>query len=143
MGVGAEAVDWVGRVSEGQDMHEPSLSTETSDSKLKRRVRGVCELLSRSIDNVRVVPPPTFVSLSATMSSFYDPARADRPYKDPTPLPESVPKVQELGATSAPLKSAAFFIGAHCKEYNGEFTVHFCVIYLFIPYVLCFLALAR
>lgn len=35
------------------------------------------------------------------------------------PLPESIPKVEELGVTSAPLKSAAFFIGAHCKDYNG------------------------
>lgn len=25
----------------------------------------------------------------------------------------------ELGVTSAPLKSAAFFIGAYCKDYNG------------------------
>ncbi|KAI6135142.1 Ndufa8, NADH-ubiquinone oxidoreductase complex I 19kd subunit [Pisolithus croceorrhizus] len=55
------------------------------------------------------------------MSTFHDPARADHPYKDPTPLPASVPKVQELGVTSAPLKSAAFFIGAHCKEYNEDF----------------------
>ncbi|KAJ2915611.1 hypothetical protein MD484_g4808, partial [Candolleomyces efflorescens] len=38
---------------------------------------------------------------------------------DPTPLPADIPKVDELGTTSAPLKSAAFFIGAYCKEYNG------------------------
>ncbi|KZS91211.1 Ndufa8, NADH-ubiquinone oxidoreductase complex I 19kd subunit [Sistotremastrum niveocremeum HHB9708] len=43
------------------------------------------------------------------------------PYVDPTPLPASVPQVAELGVTSAPLKSAAFFIGAHCKEYNEDF----------------------
>lgn len=55
------------------------------------------------------------------MSTFHDPATAHQPYKDPTPLPAHVPKVQELGTTSAPLKSAAFFIGAYCKEYNGEF----------------------
>ncbi|KAK2465930.1 hypothetical protein APHAL10511_001571 [Amanita phalloides] len=36
-------------------------------------------------------------------------------------MPDDVPKVQELGVTSAPLKSAAFFIGAHCKEYNEDF----------------------
>lgn len=35
------------------------------------------------------------------------------------PAPASVSKVAEIGTTSAPLKSAAFFIGAHCKEYNG------------------------
>ncbi|KAH7887478.1 hypothetical protein F5I97DRAFT_1860762 [Phlebopus sp. FC_14] len=33
----------------------------------------------------------------------------------------SVPNVQELGVTSAPLKSAAFFIGAYCKEFNEDF----------------------
>ncbi|PBK93874.1 NADH dehydrogenase alpha subcomplex subunit 8 [Armillaria gallica] len=33
----------------------------------------------------------------------------------------SLPKVEEIGATSGPLKSAAFFIGAHCKEYNEDF----------------------
>jgi NADH dehydrogenase (ubiquinone) 1 alpha subcomplex subunit 8 len=51
--------------------------------------------------------------------SFNDPSLAARPYKDPTPLPDNLPKVDELGATSAPLKSAAFFIGAYCKDYNG------------------------
>jgi NADH dehydrogenase (ubiquinone) 1 alpha subcomplex subunit 8 len=44
-------------------------------------------------------------------------------YVDPTPLPDHVPKVAELGVTSAPLKSAAFFIGAYCKEHNGAFVV--------------------
>ncbi|KAF9238815.1 Ndufa8, NADH-ubiquinone oxidoreductase complex I 19kd subunit [Melanogaster broomeanus] len=48
-------------------------------------------------------------------------ASSSTAYKDPTPLPDSVPKVQELGVTSAPLKSAAFFIGAYCKEYNEDF----------------------
>ncbi|KAI9477798.1 MAG: hypothetical protein EXX96DRAFT_226543 [Benjaminiella poitrasii] len=42
-------------------------------------------------------------------------------YVDSTPLPDSVPKVDELGATSAPLKSASFFIGQYCKEYNDDF----------------------
>jgi len=40
-------------------------------------------------------------------------------YVDPTPMPPHVPHVEEVGATSAPLKSAAFFLGAYCKEYNG------------------------
>ncbi|KAF7332580.1 NADH-ubiquinone oxidoreductase [Mycena kentingensis (nom. inval.)] len=31
------------------------------------------------------------------------------------------PKVAEIGTTSGPLKSAAFFIGAHCKEVNEDF----------------------
>lgn len=54
------------------------------------------------------------------MSFYRAPASAEQPYKDPTPLPVDTPKVQELGATSAPLKSAAFFVGAYCKDYNGE-----------------------
>lgn len=55
----------------------------------------------------------------STMGIFHNPASSSTPYKDDTPLPDSVPKVQELGVSSAPLKSAAFFIGAYCKEYNG------------------------
>ncbi|KAG1806504.1 Ndufa8, NADH-ubiquinone oxidoreductase complex I 19kd subunit [Suillus fuscotomentosus] len=55
------------------------------------------------------------------MSGFRDSATGSQPYKDPTPLPDSVPRTQELGVTSAPLKSAAFFIGAYCKEYNEDF----------------------
>lgn len=53
------------------------------------------------------------------MSTYRDPAQSKVPYKDPTPLPDHVPPVTELGVTSAPLKSAAFFIGGHCKEFNG------------------------
>ncbi|KIK82051.1 hypothetical protein PAXRUDRAFT_154658 [Paxillus rubicundulus Ve08.2h10] len=55
------------------------------------------------------------------MSVFHDSSSSSAPYKDSTPLPDSVPKVQELGVTSAPLKSAAFFIGAYCKDYNEDF----------------------
>ena len=40
-----------------------------------------------------------------------------------TPMPPDIPHVDEVGATSAPLKSAAFFIGAYCKEFNGTFLV--------------------
>jgi len=40
---------------------------------------------------------------------------------DTTPLPEDVPKVKELGASSAPLLSASFFIGARCKAYNDDY----------------------
>jgi hypothetical protein len=50
-----------------------------------------------------------------TMSKLF----SDRAYVEPTPLPPSVPHVDELGVTSAPLRSASFFIGAHCKEING------------------------
>jgi hypothetical protein len=56
---------------------------------------------------------------ATTMNSFHPGESSSHPYREPAPLPASVPKVNELGATSAPLKSAAFFIGAYCKEYNG------------------------
>ncbi|CEQ39085.1 SPOSA6832_00561, partial [Sporobolomyces salmonicolor] len=36
-------------------------------------------------------------------------------------MPAGVPQVDELGVTSAPLKSASFFIGEFCKPYNGPF----------------------
>ncbi len=40
---------------------------------------------------------------------------------DTTPLPDSIPKVKELGVSSAPLLSAAYFIGARCRDYNDDF----------------------
>lgn len=40
---------------------------------------------------------------------------------DTTPLPESVPAVKEIGASSAPLLSASFFIGARCRDYNDDY----------------------
>lgn len=43
---------------------------------------------------------------------------------DHTPMPSDIPHVDEVGATSAPLKSAAFFIGAYCKDFNGSFRVN-------------------
>ncbi|KAF8524640.1 hypothetical protein BU17DRAFT_74742 [Hysterangium stoloniferum] len=49
------------------------------------------------------------------------PRLAKVPYKDPTPLPDNIPHVAELGVTSAPLKSAAFFLGGFCKDYNEDF----------------------
>lgn len=53
------------------------------------------------------------------MSHYNDPGTGATPYSDKTPMPDDVPPVQEIGATSAPLKSAAFFIGAKCKDFNG------------------------
>jgi NADH dehydrogenase (ubiquinone) 1 alpha subcomplex subunit 8 len=52
-------------------------------------------------------------------TNYFDGSTGAKAYVDPTPLPANVPKVKELGTTSAPLKSAAFFIGAYCKEFNG------------------------
>ncbi len=36
-------------------------------------------------------------------------------------MPEDIPAVKEIGATSAPLMSASFFIGARCRPYNDDF----------------------
>jgi NADH dehydrogenase (ubiquinone) 1 alpha subcomplex subunit 8 len=40
---------------------------------------------------------------------------------DTSPLPDHIPKVEEIGASSAPLMSAAYFIGDRCKAYNDDF----------------------
>lgn len=37
------------------------------------------------------------------------------------PLPSDIPKVGEIGATSAPLLSASYFIGSKCQPYNDDF----------------------
>ncbi|KAI9885314.1 MAG: hypothetical protein M1823_002899 [Watsoniomyces obsoletus] len=42
---------------------------------------------------------------------------------DTTPLPPEIPKVTEIGASSAPLLSAAYFIGARCRPYNDDYMV--------------------
>jgi len=56
------------------------------------------------------------------MSTHREAALNDKQYVDPNPLPPSVPHVDELGVTSAPLKSASFFIGDYCREVNGEYS---------------------
>lgn len=40
---------------------------------------------------------------------------------EPLPMPEHIPDVPEVGATLAPLKLAAYFIGARCKPYNDDY----------------------
>ncbi|KAI1004549.1 hypothetical protein K3495_g3661 [Podosphaera aphanis] len=40
---------------------------------------------------------------------------------DTAPLPSDIPAVAEVGASSAPLLSASFFIGARCKAFNDDF----------------------
>lgn len=42
---------------------------------------------------------------------------------DTTPLPDSIPRVDEIGSSSAPLLSASYFIGARCKPFNDDFMV--------------------
>jgi hypothetical protein len=61
----------------------------------------------------------TTQTAATTMSTFHSGESSPHPFREPAPLPASIPKVNEVGATSAPLKSAAFFIGAYCKEFNG------------------------
>ena len=36
-------------------------------------------------------------------------------------MPADIPSVQEVGATSAPLTSAAYFIGDRCKAFNDDY----------------------
>lgn len=36
-------------------------------------------------------------------------------------MPDDIPKVKEIGASSAPLLSASFFIGARCRPYNDDY----------------------
>jgi len=55
------------------------------------------------------------------MSSYTSSDVSVVPYVEPTPLPSTIPEVQEIGTTSGPLKSAAFFIGAYCKPFNEDF----------------------
>ncbi|KAK7534028.1 uncharacterized protein J3D65DRAFT_467933 [Phyllosticta citribraziliensis] len=50
-----------------------------------------------------------------------EPRFNDRVLIDVTPMPDHIPKVKEVGSTSAPLMSAAFFIGARCKPYNDDY----------------------
>lgn len=36
-------------------------------------------------------------------------------------MPDHIPKVEEIGATSAPLLSASYFIGDRCRAYNDDY----------------------
>ena len=36
-------------------------------------------------------------------------------------MPSHIPSVPEVGASSAPLMSAAYFIGARCRDYNDDY----------------------
>ena len=40
---------------------------------------------------------------------------------DTAPMPDHVPKVEEIGSTSAPLLSASFFIGDRCRSFNDDY----------------------
>lgn len=55
------------------------------------------------------------------MASHRDAIFVNRVYVEKSPLPADIPHVSEVGATSAALETAAFFIGAHCKDVNEDF----------------------
>lgn len=55
------------------------------------------------------------------MTSYRDARFPSTPYIEPAPLPSDQPHVDEVGTTSAPLKSASFFLGDFCKKYNEDF----------------------
>ncbi|GME87725.1 hypothetical protein B5S28_g1518 [[Candida] boidinii] len=54
-------------------------------------------------------------------SNATDKVRNTKYVFDNTPLPKEIPHVKEIGATTAPLMSAAFFIGERCRGYNDDF----------------------
>ena len=55
------------------------------------------------------------------MSNTRDPVNDYALVADTTSMPSHIPDVAEVGATSAPLKSASFFIGARCLPYNDDY----------------------
>lgn len=55
------------------------------------------------------------------MATHRDARFPSTPYIEPATLPGDQPKVEEIGTTSAPLKSASFFLGEHCAKYNEDF----------------------
>jgi len=63
------------------------------------------------------LPPPPLPSPTNTSPPSFN----QSVLIDTTPLPDSVPKVPEIGASSAPLLSASFFIGARCAAFNDDY----------------------
>lgn len=63
------------------------------------------------------LPAPPIKAVELTIGNSF----SQEQLYDTTPLPDSIPKVKELGTSSAPLLSAAYFIGARCKDYNDDF----------------------
>lgn len=55
------------------------------------------------------------------MASHRDARFPSTPYIEPSDIPNNLPKVEEIGTTSAPLKSASFFLGEQCSKYNEDF----------------------
>jgi NADH dehydrogenase (ubiquinone) 1 alpha subcomplex subunit 8 len=55
------------------------------------------------------------------MATHRDANFPSTPYIEPAGAPASQPRVDEVGTTSAPLKSAAFFLAEHCRAVNEDF----------------------
>ncbi|KAI5305823.1 hypothetical protein KEM55_008831, partial [Ascosphaera atra] len=53
--------------------------------------------------------------------SAREPQLNDQALFDETPMPAHIPKVKEIGTSSAPLLSASYFIGDRCRAYNDDF----------------------
>jgi NADH dehydrogenase (ubiquinone) 1 alpha subcomplex subunit 8 len=65
--------------------------------------------------------PQLLYRLLCPLNAKYLPRFSQHVLIDTTPMPDHIPKVPEIGASSAPLMSASFFIGARCKAYNDDF----------------------
>jgi NADH dehydrogenase (ubiquinone) 1 alpha subcomplex subunit 8 len=63
-----------------------------------------------------VLPSRTKNKLTSPFHSFNQHVLVDT-----TPMPDHIPKVEEIGATSAPLHSAAFYIGDRCRAFNDDY----------------------
>ncbi|MBW0542806.1 hypothetical protein O181_082521 [Austropuccinia psidii MF-1] len=86
--------------------------------------RGACVLtFVNKYACVVLKPSSSEDGRSAIMTTYRPPhyGNTHDPFVDPTPMPNDIPKVDELGVSSAPLKSASFFLGSFCKAYSEDF----------------------
>jgi hypothetical protein len=110
---------------EGDEVTMMALKNEPDASRLLCLKCGACGLKGPTEvagigDEVASPQEPVLVTTTSTMGSVYNPpSSSSKPYVEPAAFPDDLPKVSEIGTTSGPLKSAAFFIGAYCKDFNG------------------------
>lgn len=55
------------------------------------------------------------------MATYKQPAFSEKLYVEPSPLPDGTPQVSEIGLSSAPLETMAYYFGAFCKDYSEDF----------------------
>ena len=65
--------------------------------------------------------PRFLTTTSDAMATHREAKNPTFSYVEPMPWPKDVPRVDEVGTTSAPLKSIAFFFGQFCKDYTEDF----------------------